>query len=64
MKLLNAKLLMSNFSTEAFSFKYFQHCLNTVLSQNTLISQEVFSDCQVSLKNTTNLNNALEGGDI
>ena len=32
-KLLNTKLLMSNFSAEIFIFKYFEHWFNTVLNQ-------------------------------
>ena len=41
-KLLNPKLLMSNFSAEIFIFKYFGDWFNTVLSQSTFILQEVF----------------------
>ena len=35
--------------------------INTVPSQSTLISHEVFHDCQVSLENNTNLTTAFKG---
>ena len=55
---------MSNFSEEIFVFKYFYHWFNTNPSQSTVVSQDVFRDCQVNLENTANLKAAFKGGDI
>ena len=42
-----------------FIFKYFLHWFNTVPSQSTLISQEVFCDNEINLGNSTNSNRSL-----
>ena len=44
---------------KTFISKYFSHWFNTVPSQSTLISWEVFCDYQINLGNTTNLNRGL-----
>ena len=58
-KLLNAKLLMSNFSAGFFIFNFFWHWFNAAPSQNAFISQEVFRDDQFYFENTATLNNNL-----
>ena len=52
-------LVFTTLKKKIFILKDFLHWFNTVPSQSTLLSQEVFWDYQISLGNTTNLNSSL-----